>query len=491
MLWLHREVQILRERSEPSTEFFQEDRGMFTSTSGSAAIGLSLLIASAALAGPEWVEIGDAGKLPGTAQDTVGSTPLTSIRGNIGSQTLGGELDEQDMYIVYIEDPKSFIATTVPLFGGDAEFDSQLCLLKLDGLGLLGNNDTLIIGDSGGIASGGISSGSTLLPAATDGTGVVITSPGLYLIAIYTVATRPISDDGNLFAMAFSTEISGPDGPGGESPISDWEINPNGPDGPVGGEYTIFLGGIELITEVYADVKPGGCPNSFNRNSNGVLPVAILGTPSFDVSDINLSTVRISRAVGVQPGVAPHEGPPGPHSTFGDTATPYTGPDGGCHELNGDGIVDLNLKFKSSDVTSVLNLNEFDAGALVQIKITGELEDGTPFTGYDWLRLVPPNTPPGLVAVTSTLNGGWIDAGPLDLALDGGGFANFNRTYPQTTVVTLMAPPVPNKVFLGWKINNSSNLVPGTTLIYTVADSTASIQAVYASHNTDLFNPRN
>lgn len=448
---------------------------MFTHTHAAGAIASTLLVTSIAVAGPEWVEIGDAGALPPSAQLTFGETQVNTIKGTLGSQGVGG-FDEQDMYIVYIADPKSFIATTVPQYGGEAEFDSQLCLLKLDGIGLLGNNNTVIIGEDGGV-----SPGATLLPASTDGTGVVIETPGLYLLAIYTFLTRPISPEGNLFSMASSTEISGPDGPGGGSPISDWEPTPGDLNGPVGGEYKIFLGGIQLIAAVHVDAKTGGCPNAFNRNSNGVLPVAILGSAAFDVSDIDLSTVRLSRADGVQPTLAPHEGPPGPHSTYGDTATAYVGDECGCHELNGDGIVDLNLKFKSSDVTSVLNLDEFDPGALVPIRITGELSDGTPFVGFDCLRLVPPGAPPGLVSVTSNLAGTWINAGPLDLALDGGGFANFNRTYPQTTLVTLTAPNIPNHAFAGWMINNSTTLIPGNTLMYTVTQSTVTIKAVYSS----------
>ena len=448
---------------------------MINVTSRTAGLLASLTIAAAASAGPEWVEIGDAGALPGSAQTTLGTTGVTIIKGTIGAAGVG-ELDEQDMYIVYIADPKSFIATTVPEFGGEAEFDSQLCLLKLDGHGLLGNNNTVIIGEDGGF-----SIGATLLPAATDNTGILIDTPGLYLLAIYTAETRPISEGGNLFSLAFSTEISGPDGPGGGNPITDWEPVPGDSAGPTGGDYEIFLGGMQLVSKVYVDVKPGGCPNAFNRDGNGILSVAILGAPGFDVADIDLATVRISRAVGVQPELAPHEGPPGPHSTYGDTGTPYIGPEGGCHELEGDGLIDLNVKFKSTDVTDVLNLHEYDPGALVQIKITGELQDGTPFIGFDWLRLVPPGTPPGLVAVTSNLVDTWINAGPLDLALDGGGFANFNRTYPQTTLVTLSAPSVPNHTFSGWKVNNSSTLIPGSTLMYTVSGSTVSIQAVYAN----------
>jgi len=47
---------------------------------------------------------------------------------------------------------------------------------------------------------------------------------------------------------------------------------------------------------VEIDIKPGSCPNSWNRESNRVLPVAILGTEDFDVTQIDLSSVTIRRA---------------------------------------------------------------------------------------------------------------------------------------------------------------------------------------------------
>jgi hypothetical protein len=73
------------------------------------------------------------------------------------------------------------------------------------------------------------------------------------------------------------------------------------------------------------DIKPGSCPNSFNRKTHGVLPVALVGTEDFDVSTVDLATVRLSRADGVGGSVAPHEGPRGPHSVFEDVATPFDG----------------------------------------------------------------------------------------------------------------------------------------------------------------------
>ena len=94
-----------------------------------------------------------------------------------------------------------------------------------------------------------------------------------------------------------------------------------------------------IATEI--DIKPGSCPNSWNRESNGVLPVAILGTEDFDVTEIDVSSVTISRADGTGGSVGPNEGPPGPHSDFEDVGTPFEGEECDCHEAGGDGILDL------------------------------------------------------------------------------------------------------------------------------------------------------
>jgi len=44
-------------------------------------------------------------------------------------------------------------------------------------------------------------------------------------------------------------------------------------------------------TQVQIDIKPGSDPNSVNPRSNGVIPVAILGSDTLDVSTIDPATL--------------------------------------------------------------------------------------------------------------------------------------------------------------------------------------------------------
>ncbi|UCG17075.1 MAG: hypothetical protein JSV19_03395 [Phycisphaerales bacterium] len=227
------------------------------------------------------------------------------------------------------------------------------------------------------------------------------------------------------------------------------------------------------------DIKPGSCPNSFNRKSRGALHVAICGLETFDVTTIDIASVRLSRVDGIGGQVAPHEGPPGPHSFFYDAATPYYGES--CHELEGDSIVDLLMHFKNETVTAILELDALPPGALVELVVTGSLLDGSPFTtAIDRIRLVPPGTPPGLVAVSSTIPDVWIDAYPLDLQLDDGGFADFERSYPQTTVVTYVAPRMADGVrFAYWEIDGEPQARGRTAIDFEVAGDVMEAKAVF------------
>jgi hypothetical protein len=138
------------------------------------------------------------------------------------------------------------------------------------------------------------------------------------------------------------------------------------------------------------DVKPGACPNTVNPGSNGVLAVALVGSEFFDVSEVDLATLRLGRADGTGGNVAPLAGPPGPHSVIADVATPFDGEPCGCHALGADGVPDLSMKFRTQDVVSSLQL----AGAhgAVELVLTGLLLDGSSFRASDCIQLPTPGT---------------------------------------------------------------------------------------------------
>jgi hypothetical protein len=137
---------------------------------------------------------------------------------------------------------------------------------------------------------------------------------------------------------------------------------------------------------VDVDIKPGSCPNPLNKKSKGVLPVAVLGTEDFDVTTIDPERIELTRE-GVEEGVSPLRW------DYEDVATPFEGELCDCHELNGDGYMDLTLKFDTQELVEKLDLCDFDDGEEVHLIITGNLkeeEGGTPIEGEDCIWVLKP-----------------------------------------------------------------------------------------------------
>jgi len=133
---------------------------------------------------------------------------------------------------------------------------------------------------------------------------------------------------------------------------------------------------VEVQRPAFVDVKPGSCPNSVNPDKKGVMPVAILGTFDLDVTAIDPASVL---AGGV---VAPLRW------AYEDVATPFIGGAGGCHTLEGDGIVDLTLKYDAMEVSQALDLPAF-GGQEVPLVFVGDIPgDGTVVLGEDWVRVL-------------------------------------------------------------------------------------------------------
>ncbi|MBW8050131.1 MAG: T9SS type A sorting domain-containing protein [Cytophagales bacterium] len=127
---------------------------------------------------------------------------------------------------------------------------------------------------------------------------------------------------------------------------------------------------------VNLDIKPTSCPNPLNVKSNGVLPIAILGTADFDVNDIDVSSVLLQ-------GISPIR------SNIEDVSTPVVNKVDVCDCTTGgaDGFDDLTLKFKTQDIVSTLG--PVSGGDTIVLTITGILLDSTPFDASDCIIITP------------------------------------------------------------------------------------------------------
>ena len=167
------------------------------------AIAAVLLAAASPAAADIWIEVGDAGQLPSTAQVPLPQSPSTgtldTIFGTFGTPT------DVDMYKIMIDNPASFSATT--LNQSNVLLDTKLYLFNAGGMGVYANDDA---------------NASTLLSTLPAGDPNGPTSPGVYYLAISAFGISPTSAGGAIFPDFPFESVFGPTGPGGSSPVTDW-----------------------------------------------------------------------------------------------------------------------------------------------------------------------------------------------------------------------------------------------------------------------------
>lgn len=138
---------------------------------------------------------------------------------------------------------------------------------------------------------------------------------------------------------------------------------------------------LPLNVEVPFDIKPTSCRNPLNAKEPGggekaVLPAAILGTATFDVTQIDLASVRLEGVSAIR-------------SSLEDVATPFVPFIGkskptDCTTAGPDGFLDLTLKFNRQAVVNALGgPGALTDGQVVVLHVTANLLDGTPIVGED------------------------------------------------------------------------------------------------------------
>lgn len=142
---------------------------------------------------------------------------------------------------------------------------------------------------------------------------------------------------------------------------------------------TFSTAGIVEIPPIGAtlDIHPTSCPNPFNMagldgTKNGLLPVAIIGSPEFDVTTIDLSTLKLSGVAPVRTRIEDVNRPAGNEACACTTAGP-------------DGIMDIGLKFSREAIAATLGtVNDNET---VTLTLTGKLKDGTSFSISDCILI--------------------------------------------------------------------------------------------------------
>lgn len=132
------------------------------------------------------------------------------------------------------------------------------------------------------------------------------------------------------------------------------------------------------------DVMPGSCQNPVNTTvfdhdpmnnddtmRGGVLPVALLGSDDFDVSRVDMLTIRLEGAEPLRHQIADVAGLPA-----GVDPCPTDGP---------DGHPDIQFKFRKQDLADVLQSTP--RGGTFFVTLTGTLDDGTPFVANDRVKI--------------------------------------------------------------------------------------------------------
>ncbi len=111
------------------------------------------------------------------------------------------------------------------------------------------------------------------------------------------------------------------------------------------------------------DIRPGSDRNVLNVRSRGRMPVALFGSGSEDVGTLDLDSLALA-------------GVPAEHSAYGD--------------LNGDGILDLILHFRTQALVRALEAGDrpLENGMTPELVLDGRFLDGTPCTGTDSVTIL-------------------------------------------------------------------------------------------------------
>lgn len=246
---------------------------------------------------------------------------------------------------------------SLPFRGGAIAFDgSRLYVGDLD------HSRVLVTDTAGNVVDDFMPGGS----AALRPEGMVFdpSTGNLWVITLFSSNLYEMTTAGNLVRTCATPFTPGSFGLGGITLVGAmlYIVEPAGGD-PFAGTHIFSLDPTTLVctpplvTQVLIDVKPASSANTLNVRNEGVIPVAILTTDTFDAADVDADSVR-----------------------FGATGTEASAASSALEDVDGDGDLDLMLHFRTA--ASGIGCSTTAA------TLTGVTTGGIHIAGTDTLRII-------------------------------------------------------------------------------------------------------
>jgi len=157
-------------------------------------------------------------------------------------------------------------------------------------------------------------------------------------------------------------------------------------DTAVAGSNVVTHDWVEEILDTSIDISPGTCPNTIETSVQGVVTVALTGSETFEVDDVDITSLYLGNAAPLKIQYRDVTSPPGP----GQCA---------CSDAGGDGFRDIVMQFKLEDVLA--DIASVTDGASLKWTLAGSTKSGKLFRVTDCVVIAktpgPPIQPPNEV----------------------------------------------------------------------------------------------
>ncbi len=149
--------------------------------------------------------------------------------------------------------------------------------------------------------------------------------------------------------------------------------------------------GDACVLNAQLDFIPAMCSNQLTKRTRRLIPVAIVGTRSFDVTQVDPGSLVLTRADRVAEAIPAVQSLNTGTPSIRDVASAHDGHICECPPAGPDGQEDLVVWFSTPKAVYGLELWSKEPGTYIRLTVKGSLLDGTVFEAHDCLLASHPS----------------------------------------------------------------------------------------------------